>query len=249
MRKTKFFGFVLLIISIGLIHIFLPFFTTLSDVYANKEKPLAEYECGEKGQILVNSGNYDEAILLLNTCIKTYPNSDWLISIYGRAYYLQGDLQNAEEQFRKALEINKDNQIAKTLIQEVRKTTDLLVDRSTSFWISIWKRKIADLIVLIIGVWVGTLLTFLSESFMGWYAKKNFSKALARDDFDKATDILEKLVHDYKKEELRKNMNKMLSKYSLEETEKILIDFVDDKTLQDKLLFFAHRVHEKSQRK
>lgn len=216
---------------------------------ADDEKAVlqSEYGCGEKGQQFVDQGDYESAIALLTQCVKKHPESDWLISLLGRAYYLDNRLSDAEKQFRKALAINKENQIAKKLIMEIRHMDDLLIDRSTKFWIMIGKRKVADLIVLIIGVWIGTLLTFLSSRIMGWYASKNFSRALAGKDFDKATDILENLAFEHKKEELRRNLNELLSKYPLQEVEKMIIHYVDDKTLEDKLVFFLHKFHQKKQ--
>ncbi len=126
----------------------------------------SERRCGVKGQNLIDAGDYEEAIVLLGKGIEKFPSSDWLIGLYGEALYLGGHLGEGESQFRNALSINKNNPVAKKYIVEIRKTQDLLEDRNVAEWISIAKDKGADLLLLVIGVWIGTLLTIFSERFI-----------------------------------------------------------------------------------
>jgi tetratricopeptide (TPR) repeat protein len=198
--------------------------------------------CGEKAQTLLAMGKVDEALVVLEGCVSEHPDSDWLQGLYGRALYMHGDIKEAEKHFRRALEIDPDNELAKKFIGEMRRTQDLLMDRELSQWIEIGKDKAADILVLIIGVWLGTLLTLFSQRIVISFKKTNFEKALRRKDFDMMTDILEELIYSARKPELRVNLNKMLSRMSQEEIEKIIIDYVDDQDAEAKLLFFFRKM-------
>ncbi len=153
----------------------------------------SEVSCGRMGQELIDRGDYELAVSSLEQSLKNHPRSDWLYSLLGRAYFKMGDLELAEAQFRKALDINKNNPVAKRMVLEMRKTQDLLRDRDFYEWINIAKERAADLVTLVIGVWLGTLLSGISGRFYSHFVRTNFRKALAKKDFDYVTDILEDL--------------------------------------------------------
>ena len=224
-------------------------FALLADAEMKSEKFLkSEKRCGVKGQNLIDAGDYEQAIGLLAKGIDEFPSSDWLIGLYGEALYLHGHLDEGEIQFRKALSMNKNNPVAKKYIEEIRKTQDLLEDRYVAEWIGIAKDKGADLLLLVLGVWIGTLLTLFSQKFMSWIKKANFEKAIRQGKYGSATDILETLVSEAKNSEVRANLTKLLSEVSLEEAEVILTDFVYDQEVEQKLLFVLRKIN-KQQRK
>lgn len=209
----------------------------------------SELSCGRMGQELIDLEEFDLAVANLEVCLRKHPESDWLCSLLGRAYYKMGDLEKAEAQFRKALDINKNNPVAKRLILEMRKTQDLLKDRDVSEWINIAKERVADLITLVVGVWLGTLLTGISGRFYSHFVKTSFRKALAKKDFDYATDILEDLIVKREKAQLRKRLKELLDEYSLEDAKEMIIEYVDDRDIEDKLVHFLVQIHKKSQNK
>jgi tetratricopeptide (TPR) repeat protein len=216
----------------------------------NFEKYLkSEKRCGVKSQNLIDAGEYDSAIALLAKGVEKFPSSDWLIGLNGEALYLGGNLEEGEIQFRKALSMNKNNPVAKKYIEEIRKTQDLLEDRELAEWISIAKDKGADLFLLVLGVWFGTLLTLFSERFMGWIKKSSFDKALRKENYDLATDMLENLISEAKKSELKGHLSKMISELSFEKSEEILIEHVYDQDIEEKLLFFLRKIHKNQQLK
>lgn len=206
-------------------------------------------ECGGKAQVLIDSGKYSEAIDLLEKGIQEHPGSDWLLSMLGRAYYKEGNLEAAEAEFRKALEINKDNIVAKKLIKEMRNTQDLLRDRDLSEWVAIGKEKAADLLTTVLGVWIGMLLSSISSGFYSHFTRKSFRRALAKKDFDYATDILEDLVVKREKAQLRKRLKELLNVFSLEDSRELIIDYVDDPDVEKKLVHFLSQIYKKSSRK
>ena len=221
-------------------------FASLSNAeLKSAEYPESERQCGVKGQNLIDAGDYGQAIVLLGKGVEKFPSSDWLIGLYGEALYLGGYLEEGERQFRNALSMNKNNPLAKKYIEEIRKTQDLLEDREVVEWISIAKDKGADLLLLVIGVWIGTLLTLFSQKFMTWIKRTNFDKALRKGDYDSAIDIMETLVNQAKTREVRAHLKKMLLELSLEKTEKILEDHVYDLELEQKLLFALRKINKR----
>ncbi len=209
----------------------------------------SELSCGRMGQELIDCGDYELAASSLEQCLKKHPRSDWLYSLLGRAYFKMGDLEMAEAQFREALDINKNNPAVKRMVLEMRKTQDLLRDRDISEWINIAKEKAADLVTLVIGVWLGMLLSGISGRFYSHFVRTNFRKALAKKDFDYVTDILEDLQFKREKAQLRMRLRELLAEYDLEEAKEMIIEYVDDREIEDKLVHFLVQIHKKSQAK
>lgn len=227
--------------------------TLLVGIYDSRAEALSsnsdvvtELSCGRIGQELMDREEHELAISNLEACLRGYPKSDWLYSLLGRAYFKSGNLEAAETQFRHALEINKNNPVAKRLVVEMRKTQDLLKDRELSEWVGIAKERAADLATLVIGVWLGMFLSGISSRFYAHFMKTNFRKALAKKDYDYATDILEDLVVERKKAELRKRLRELLEESSLEDAKEMIIEYVDDRDIEAKLVHFLVQIHKKS---
>ncbi|WP_319467010.1 tetratricopeptide repeat protein [uncultured Trichococcus sp.] len=204
-----------------------------------------QVQCGERAQELLNDGKDAEAAGVLKQGVKKFPGSDWLRSLYGRALFSEGKLDEAEDQFQQALEINKENPVARMLIKEIRLTKDALKDREMNELVNLGMDKAGDLAVIVIGVWLGTLMTMMSGRMARLFIRSNFEKALRRKDWDVVTDILENLIANWRKPELRKNMEMMLARMSQEEVEKIIINYVDVQKHEDELLFFLRKLHAK----
>lgn len=205
--------------------------------------PQVEY--GEKAQALLSEGKDVEAVEALAKGVKLYPGSDWLRSLYGRALFSQGRLDEAEDQFQLALEINKENPVARILVKEIQLTKDALKDREMTQLVDLGMDKLGDLAVIAIGVWVGMALSVMSGRLARRFARSSFEKALRREDWDVVTDILENLIANWKKRELREDMEMLLARMSQEEVEKIIRDYVDVQKFEDELLFFLRKLHAK----
>ncbi len=220
-----------------------------AEMSGNETKIESELTCGRMAQDLIDVKEYEQAIDLLEPCLKKHPDSDWMCGLLGRAYYKIGDLELAEAQFRRALELNKNNVVAKRLIVEMRKTQDLLKDRDISEWINIAQERVADLVTLVVGVWLGTLLSGISGRFYGHFVKTNFRKALARKDYDYAADLLEDLHVKREKAQLRMRLRELLHDMGLDEAKKMIIEYVDDQDIENKLLRFLEKVEKRSRNK
>ncbi|WP_031479435.1 tetratricopeptide repeat protein [Maridesulfovibrio frigidus] len=214
--------------------------------FSSNSDIITELSCGRIGQELMDREEHELAISNLEACLRGYPKSDWLYSLLGRAYFKAGDLEAAETQFRHALEINKNNPVAKRLVVEMRKTQDLLKDRDLSEWVGIIKERAADLATLVVGVWLGMILSGISGKVYAHFKGTSFRKALAKEDYDYATDILEDLIVDRKKAELRKRLRELLEESSLEDAKEMIIEYVDDREIEDKLVHFLVQIHKKS---
>ena len=201
--------------------------------------------CGEMAQHWMNQGMNRKGVELLTEGVKKYPDSDWLRSLYGRALFTVGKLDEAEDQFQQALEINKDNPVARKLIKEVRLTKDALEDREMDEVMDLAWDKMGDLAVIVIGVWLGTLMSAMSGRFASLFRRSSFEKAFKREDWNVVTDILESRIANWEKEELRKNMNLLLTKFSVDELEVIIRDYVDVQKFEDDLVFFLRKMHAK----
>ncbi|TDT91901.1 tetratricopeptide repeat protein [Pseudodesulfovibrio indicus] len=206
---------------------------------------IPELQYGEEAQQLLNEGKNGEAAALLKEGVRAYPGSDWLRSLYGRSLFSEGRLDEAEDQFQQALEINKDNPVARMLIKEIRLTKDALKDREMNELVNLGMDKLGDLAVIAIGVWFGMLLSMMSGRLANRFARSNFQRALSGQDWDAVTDILENLVANWKKRELRTNMEMMLAKMPKEEVERIIRAYVDVQRYEDELLFFLRKMHVK----
>ena len=79
-----------------------------------------------EAQILIDSGEYEEAIEYLETAIQWHPNNDMLLSLYGDALYENRQILEAEVAFRRALEINPLNALAARRIEVIRSISCLL---------------------------------------------------------------------------------------------------------------------------
>lgn len=209
---------------------------------ACSETGMTQGKCLEKTQEFLASGNIIGALEVLEKAVPMYPESELLHTYYGRALYLNGRINEAEEQFRKALDINRNSDIAKFYVKEMRKTQDLLQDREMSEWKSIAKDKLGDIVVIILGVWIGTLLTRLSERFAISFKKSSFEKAFRKGNEAGMVDSLENLFLTAKKADLRKNMLRMLERYDSSKVEQLIIDHVHDDDIERKMLFFFQKV-------
>lgn len=220
-----------------------------AETSGNGSQVKSELTCGRMAQELIDVKEYEQAIEILEPCLREHPHSDWLCGMLGRAYYKMGDLERAEAQFRKALELNKNNIVAKRLIVEMRKTQDLLKDRDISEWINIAQERVADLVTLVVGVWLGTLLSGISGRFYSHFVKTNFKKALSRKDYDYASDLLEDLHVKREKAQLRMRLRELLNYMGLDESKKMIIEYVDDQDIENKLLRFLEKVEKRSREK
>ncbi|MCG8531434.1 MAG: hypothetical protein MI749_12310 [Desulfovibrionales bacterium] len=200
---------------------------------------------GEKAQNYIQENNTEQARTLLKKGIALYPDSDWLHSIYGRLLFSEGDIAGAEDEFQQALNINKENTVAKLLIKEVRLTKNLLKDQEEERLFALMQDKGGDLLVIFLGVWMGTMLTSMLQWTASHVKRNKFEKALSAKDWDTVTDIIENQIVNWDKQALRKDMGTWLNKMNASAIEDIIKRYVDHQQHEEELLFFLKKFHEK----
>lgn len=210
-----------------------------------QQEKLSPVAIGELAQKYVQAKNNAKAEEILQKGIEQYSNSDWLHSIYGRLLFSEGKLEDAEDQFQQALIINKENSVARLLIKEVRLTKNLLKDQEKEVLFAFVKDKSGDLLVVFLGVWLGTMLT----SIVGWAASRlksnKFDQALAREDWDTVTDIVENQIVSWDKQALRRNITHWVKVMPTSDIEDIIKRYVDYQQHERDLLFFLKKFQEK----
>lgn len=148
-------------------------FTTLNaqiDIYSNKK--YLQIKANE----LVNTGNYSAAIEMINKGIEKYPNDDYLISLLGRSYKEQKDLEKAELYFQKALELNPNNEFALAYIEQTKKTKNLLKNETQEEVNNFIKDKGVDFLFIFLAILAGEIIA----SFLFNCNVKNWKLALFR---------------------------------------------------------------------
>ena len=218
---------------------------TVSPLHCGAEEQLSPVDIGELAQKYIRTNKVSQAKEVFEQGVAQYSESDWLHSIYGRFLFAEGDLDAAEDQFQQALVINKENSVAKLLIKEVRITKNLLKDQEQEVLFTFLKDKGGDLLVIFLGVWLGTMLTSMLE----WTAKRfksnKFDQALSRVDWDTVTDIIENQIVNWDKQALRRNITSWLKVMPPEEIEDVIKCYVDHQQHETDLLFFLRKFNEK----
>lgn len=209
------------------------------------QKKLTPVAIGELAQKYIQANKLLQAEKVLKQGIEQYPDSDWLRSIYGRLLFSEGNLEEAEDQFQQALVINKENSVARLLIKEVRITKNLLKDQEQEVLFAFLKDKSGDLLVVFLGVWLGTMLTSMLEWAATRLKSNKFDQALSREDWDTVTDIIENQIVNWDKQALRRNITRWVKVMPSKEIEDIIRRYVDYQQHEHDLLFFLRKFQEK----
>lgn len=90
--------------------------------HENKDDPyLAENRLNMIGYQYIYNQKYDQAITILKLNTEIYPNSANCYDSLGEAYMKSGNKQFAIENYKKALELNPENQNAKDILEKLEK--------------------------------------------------------------------------------------------------------------------------------
>jgi len=203
----------------------------------------SETKCWAKGAELLDAGNYDDALTFLETALKKYANSEIILSLYGEVLFRTHKLKEAEDQFRKVLDENPYNEQAKQRIEDIRSTEKLMESREIAELKAFGKDVTSKILMLVIGVWFGSLLTLLSEKIFNYFKRSNLQKALNSKNYKMAMDILEEQVNGNQKRELSNSISKLIQHFGIKDDILIAIDklmlcinaFNDDSSVASKI--------------
>jgi tetratricopeptide (TPR) repeat protein len=99
-------------------------FDHASAIYAAMQKDSPDFkldktELTEWGERLINDNALPEAISLLKFEVQTYPDTSSGHTTLAEAYMKSGQKPQAIENYKKALQINPDNEVAKQKLKEL----------------------------------------------------------------------------------------------------------------------------------
>jgi tetratricopeptide (TPR) repeat protein len=98
-----------------------------------------------QAQRIIDEGEFQQAIEYIEQYLPQYPDSDPLLALYGEALYENKQISEAEEVFRRALEINPLNALAARRIEVIRAINDASVSEQAQQLEEITLDKVFDL--------------------------------------------------------------------------------------------------------
>ncbi len=81
---------------------------------------VSEGQLNQLGYGLLQAGRVDDAVVIFQLNVETFPEASNTYDSLGEAYMVRGDKELAIANYEKSLELNPDNQNAKTVLQRLR---------------------------------------------------------------------------------------------------------------------------------
>jgi len=126
-----------------------------SDIGQHPKSAMRAFVDGGK---LIRAGEFDKSNKLLARAVKRFPDNDMLLSKYGESLFESGSIDESESYFMNALKLNKDNIVALQHLIRIREIQDLRMSKTWQEVISIFFNKVGDIVVLILGFSLGSLV-------------------------------------------------------------------------------------------
>lgn len=190
--------------------------------------------------------DFDTAILVLDRALTVFPNKKAdFFTLKGEALYKQNRLGQAEEEFRKALNINPLNPVAKGYVTEIRTTLEAQTSTALAEWISIAKDKLGDFVVTFLALFtafaVNSLIAPITLRIRLMQARRSFEMG----DYDDFADLLETLLDKEDFKPLRQNFRSLLRSGDYHNIRSIFEKHVMTLERLPTLLRILEREHEK----
>ncbi|MDE0759026.1 MAG: hypothetical protein OSB45_12780, partial [Pseudomonadales bacterium] len=190
--------------------------------------------------------DFDTVILILDRALTVFPNKKAdFFTLKGEALYKQNHLELAEEEFRKALNINPLNPVAKGYVTEIRTTLEAQTSTALAEWISIAKDKLGDFIVTFLALFtafaVNSLIAPIALRIRLMQARRSFEMG----DYDDFADLLETLLDKEDFKPLRQNFRALLRSGDYHDIRSIFEKHVMTLERLPTLLRILEREHEK----
>jgi tetratricopeptide (TPR) repeat protein len=190
--------------------------------------------------------DFDTAILVLDRALAVFPNKKAdFFTLKGESLYKQNRLELAEDEFRKALNINPLNPVAKGYVTEIRTTLEAQTSTALAEWISIAKDKLGDFVVTFLALFtafaVNSLIAPIALRVRLMQARRSFEMG----DYDDFADLLETLLDKEDFKPLRQNFRSLLRSGDYHEIRSIFEKHVMTLERLPTLLRILEREHEK----
>lgn len=180
-----------------------------------------------EAQILIDSGEYKNAIDHLDRATKQYPDNDILLALYGDALYENRQIVEAEVAFRRALEINPLNALAARRIEVIRSISDASVSEQAQQLEELTLDKLFDLIAMAMAFALGTVLSKYLRKFTDWNFMRRSRKLFLKGDYDDFVDLLEIQLSTNELKPLRRSISFMQQHMTKDEILELLNRYVN----------------------
>jgi tetratricopeptide (TPR) repeat protein len=197
-----------------------------------------EKKCIKEASKLIDRGYPDEASEILRECLDRYSDSSHLISLYGRSLFYEGKLSSSKNQFRKALKKDTNDKEAFEYIKLIKLIEDASENELFAEFKSFIQTKVIEYLSLVIfGVWA--YLFGYKKKFSNYYKRKQFKEFLSTKKYNLAVDQLEKLMNNYKKEDLMDRFKLMTKNQNIsDQIESLITQYCYNPDLKNKLIYF-----------
>ncbi len=197
-----------------------------------------------EAQLLLDSGEYSEAISYLESAIIDHPNNDILLSLYGDALYENKQIAEAEVAFRKALEINPLNALAARRIEVIRSISDASVSEKAQQLEELTLDKLFDLFAMALAFSLGTLMSRYIKKFGDWNFSRRSRRLFLNNDYDDFVDMLEIQLSTNELKPLRHSVEFMLQHMTVDEILTMLNRYVNTEEHLHTLTRMVRLAHE-----
>lgn len=194
---------------------------------AQDNRPVSVKEAIVEAQILIESGEHDQAISYLEGVLKNNPNNDTLLALYGDALYENKQITQAEVAFRRALEINPLNALAARRIEVIRSIYDASVSEQAQQLEELTLDKLFDLVTMAMAFALGTVMSRYMRKFGDWNFTRRSRRLFLKGDYDDFVDMLEIQLSTNELRPLRKSVAFMHQHMSTEEILSMLRRYVN----------------------
>jgi len=180
-----------------------------------------------KAQISVEAGEFKNAEEYLADVTLHYSDNDVLFALYGQALYESKQFKDAELKFRRALQINPLNSVAKSYIEVIRATNSATISEQAKQFEEISFDKLGDLVAMAFAFLLASVMNRYLMRFTEWRFERKSKTLFLKGDYDDFADLLELQISNNSLKPLRHSLNFMLQHKTTEEAVNILDLYVN----------------------
>jgi len=186
------------------------------------------------------------AIAIADLALGKFPEKEeHFLTLKGEALYKNNELEAAEIEFRKALNIDPLNPVAKEYVAEIRSTLQAQTSEEWAEWVSIFKDKVGDFIVTFLALFAAFVVNSFVAPIMLQFKLNLARRSFERGDYDEFLDLSEGLLDEENFSILRANFRFILDHTGYDEAKEILSRYVVTLERLPSLLRILEREHEK----
>jgi tetratricopeptide (TPR) repeat protein len=190
--------------------------------------------------------DFTTAIAIADLALQKFPEREQqFLALKGEALYKNNELEAAEIELRKALNLDPLDDVSKGYVAEIRSTRQAQISEGWAEWVLIFKDKVGDFVVTFLALFAAFLVNSLMAP-IGLRIKLNHARrSFERGNYDEFTDMIEGLLDQENFSILRSNFRFVLNQKGYEDAREILNRYVVTLERLPSLLRILEREHEK----